>query len=297
MTQQNNNNEKENTINNKSNPDNNKITIISTIVLLLVLIIFFTAYSIYNSGNLSKLNNNYNVYTNNTSQTDESTDTYTYLNEDYKNSIDDRKEEKQEEENYENLTGSIETKDESFLKSDSDNTIGFTETVIKEQEQDSKNAIDISKEDSSDNTVKNTESGKTTTTLKDSSDSDNKKKLNNNITQNKTTEPKNKLKIYKMKAYEKTDIQKDPYISKETPYIIQIATHNNLKSAEQIKDILKLEGYNSYIIKAKLNEIIKYRIRVGAFRTKNTAILERKKLIENSQIIGIENSIILYKLY
>ncbi len=99
-----------------------------------------------------------------------------------------------------------------------------------------------------------------------------------------------------MDVYEKASSSYvDPYVSEKNPFVIQIATHNQLESAQHIRDILVLDKQNAYIVKVSVDGEIKYRIRVGAYATKQAVIEARNKLIKESKIKGIEKSIILEK--
>lgn len=245
--------------NENSSKGENRLTIIVTITLLIILIIFFAGYSIVNGKNLDNLKGDYELYTE--AETTQA-DIVSYSNLDPNTT----------KQNNSAITGNIESSENNYFKINSENPIAYTEPLYEDSE-DIK--IDMNKKETTTN---------------------NNKKTN-------TTKPKkitkeeliNNPKIYNIKGYEKNDIEKDPYINKDKPYIIQISTHNNKKTAEQIKDILYLKGYNSYILKTKINNVIKYRIRTGAYSTKAEAITKRKKMVSGTNIKGMEYSIILYK--
>lgn len=161
----------------------------------------------------------------------------------------------------ENMTGDIPIKDDNFFELNSDIPIGFSENFNDENVENQNDT------------------------------------LSNNNSNNNPNHTTNKENVSQLKIYHISKNDNDPNINKKFPYTIQIATHNQINSAQQIIDILKLKGYNAYIVKAVIKGKIKYRIRVGVFQTKEEAIKNRQNIIDKTNLYGIENSIIYKKSY
>ncbi len=77
------------------------------------------------------------------------------------------------------------------------------------------------------------------------------------------------------------------------PCTIQVATHTNEEMANKIKDILMIKNFNSYIdeITAKNGKKL-YKIKIGKYKSVESAKRTLRKLIQNSDIKDIEKSII-----
>ncbi len=251
----------------------NIATVIITTSLLLTLIIFFAAYSIANNKNLTKIKNNYDLETT-TENNSGDIKRYSYFNNDENEKIISNKENGKADEN--NITGEVEISRDNFLKKNLDDPIGgFSDPLYDSMGEDNKDET----------------TNKNKVTDDDSKQS--KSTSTNNKTYTKTTIKANYPQIYNIKSYDKK--KSDPYISNKEPYIIQIATHNYLKSAQHIRDILILEDFNAYILNIKFNNKTKYRIRIGPFETKTEAVNSWKRLVKESKIKDVDKSIILVK--
>lgn len=256
-------------------PEKNKISIIVTIVLFIILIVFFAAYSISNSNNVEKLTSNYNIYTD--VETNEGNiASYSYLGNNGST-----------ENTGDKITGKIESSEKSFFDVNSEIPIGFTEPIIH-------NNNESNNSEKEDKTTNNSKEVNATKTAKNDNQNKSEKTSNNKNVPNNNKD-KLETKINHPKTYVMDVKDKDNIVNKSNPYTIQIATHNKQKSAEQIRDILILEGYNAYIVKAVINGKIKYRIRIGVYPTKEDAVKSRKELFQNSKLKGMEDSVIFYK--
>ncbi len=258
----------------------NIATVIITTSLLLTLIIFFAAYSIANNKNLTEIKNNYDLETT-TENNSGNIKRYSYFNNDENEKIISNKEEESVNEN--NITGEVEISRDNFLKKNLDDPIGgFSDPLYDSMDDDNKD------ETTNENKVTNNSN-------QNKSTSKTNKTYSKPITTTKqrTTTKANYPQIYNIKSYDKKKL--DPYISDKEPYIIQIATHNYLKSAQHIRDILILEHFNAYILDIKFENKAKYRIRIGPFETKTKAVNSWKRLVKESKIKDVDKSIILVK--
>ncbi len=269
-------------INDKKLSHDNKPTVIITIVLLLILVIFFAGYSIANGPNFDK----YTLESRSTHDDnfiiDDFDNQYSYLKNNEKDkTTDDTTLNTQEE----TITGEIGSKDKTFFENNFKDTISFKEPVINEN-------LEIEKKEEVSNT-ENTEEKLNNDDNHNLNNNENKTNIDeeNNI---KSLDTKNPI-IQNVLSYDNKSIDKN--INEENPYIIQIATHNNKTSAQHIRDILILEGFNSYLFETYIDDKIKYRIRIGGFPSKRIVLSEYKKLLSKSKIKGIENSIILKRKY
>jgi cell division protein FtsN len=270
-----------NTDQDKKNMGENKSTIIITITLLLILVVFFAGYSIANGPNFDKFTLQSNSMNND--YVNDYEDSYSYLSENSDDSINI------EEENNalieENITGEIGSDDNNFFK---DNSISFKDPEIHQNEnEETIEMMDTSSTEGESYTHPEPEDVQT----KPKEETDVSVEQENNKTQLKTKKPI----IHNLKSYDNE--YQDHNINPENPYIIQVATHNHKKSAQHIRDILILEGFNAYVFETLINKETKYRIRVGSFSSKREALRIHKNLLSNSNVKGIENSIILKKKY
>ena len=77
---------------------------------------------------------------------------------------------------------------------------------------------------------------------------------------------------------------KTPSTSTETrtneakPYVVNLASYDTLKYAEQIMRKIRLEGYNAYVAKATVNGTDWFRVRVGFYNTEEEAQTKSKEL-------------------
>lgn len=274
----------------------NIATIIITTCLLLTLIIFFTTYSLANNKKLNQIKSNYEPSTE-TENISGEIKKYSYFNNDdgaYSRNDNDKIISNKEEDKTSNITGEVEISRDSFLKKSSDDPIGgFSDPLYDSLDDEKDNSK--TKEDEKPRKTSETESSKTFTTDKTDGASS-KTRINTTTKTTITATRKEKInypRIYNIKAYDKT--VSDPYINDVDPYIIQIATHNYMKSAQHIRDILILEDFNSYILNTEFEGKTKYRIRIGPFSTKTRAVNAWKKLVKGSKIKDVEKSIILVK--
>ncbi len=81
----------------------------------------------------------------------------------------------------------------------------------------------------------------------------------------------------------------DKKLSKRRPYTIQIASYRSYKNALLLYNLLKKQQFPAYIIRSKVNHLVYYRIRVGAFPSKTLslkvlAMIKRLKGCEDSYI-------------
>jgi cell division protein FtsN len=261
----------------------NKSTVVITISLLLILIIFFAGYSIANGPNFDKFSIKSQSTRDDNFIIDDFDDQYSYLKNENKETI--KKEDADIQIKEENITGEIDSKDKTFFENNFKDTISFKEPQIN---------------DNTENKQKNEEITNDSEKGKDINLDNEQNQINENNINIKEEENKKEVKdknpiIQNVLSYDNKNIDKN--ISEENPYIIQVATHNHKTSAQHIRDILILEGFNSYIFKTNINDETKYRIRIGSFSTKREVLIEYKELLSKSKIRGIENSIILKRKY